>query len=103
MRKNHPQPPQKKLTYTYSKSHYPKEIRDLLAWRVIGVQKGIAARWVLTPDHPFLDADDPFKTAMTAAKSGNLIMAQKRIAPYHFELWSKFPQKFLRKEFCHAK
>ena len=67
--------------------------RRKMTWRVIGVCKGLHGHWLPTEDCPYLGSNDPLDMAYKAAKNGDLIIAQKKIAPYHFELWAQTPKK----------
>ena len=76
---------------SHSQSSIPENIIRELTWRVIAVKRGFNARWTPVEKCPYSDKSDPLKACREAAARGELIMAQKKIAPFCYELWAKTP------------
>jgi len=81
------------IVYTHSQAAMSPTQRQKMPWRVIAVCKGVKGRWLPTDDCPYLGSPDPLGMAQRAVKNGDLIIAQKKIGMYHFELWAQTPKK----------
>jgi len=79
-----------KATTIHSQSQMSKAEQQLQPWTVIGVQKG-SGQWRPTNLCPFLNTDDPLKTARKAEREGNLVLATQKIDTGHYELLAKVP------------
>ena len=77
-------------TTIHSQSKMSKAEQQLQPWTVIGVQKG-SEQWRPTNLCPFVNTDDPLKTARKAEREGNLILATQKINTGHYELLAKVP------------
>lgn len=55
-------------------------------------------RWVPMDDCPFYHSDVPLVRVRTEVKRGNLLMATRKIAAWHYELVVKIPQAKLEKK-----
>ena len=65
----------------------------IVSWRVIAIKKDPRNFWIPTEDCPYLDHRYPLEQVRFAAEQGNLIIAQKKLGPFHYELWATEPKK----------
>ena len=63
-----------------------------VSWRVIAIKKDPRNFWIPTEDCPYLDHRYPLEQVRFAAEQGDLIIAQKKLGPFHFELWATQPK-----------
>jgi len=84
--------PHHQIADMHSQSDMPANERRKMAWRVVGVCRGVHRRWLPTEDCPYLDSRDPFEMIRKAVQNGDLITAQKKLAPLHYELWAQIPK-----------
>ncbi len=53
--------------------------------------------WVPLEDCPFRNFEAPLARVRTEVRRGNLLMATRKLAPWHYELVVKIPQAKLEK------
>ena len=63
-----------------------------VSWKVIAIKKDPRNFWIPTEDCPYLDHRYPLEQVRFAAEQGDLIIAQKKLGPFHFELWATEPK-----------
>ena len=63
-----------------------------ISWKVIAVKKDPRNFWIPTENCPFLDHRNTKEKVRFAAEQGNLIIAQKKLGPFHYELWATEPK-----------
>lgn len=61
-------------------------------FRVIAVKKRPLFRWEITNNCPYRDHRDPLELVRIARENGDLIIAQRRVNSFHFELLAKTPR-----------
>ena len=61
-------------------------------WKVIAIKKEPRNFWIPTEDCPYLDNRRPLERVRYAVEQGNLIVAQKKLGPFHYELWATEPK-----------
>ena len=62
------------------------------SWIVIAVKKDPRNFWIPTEECPYLDERYPLEQVRHAVEQGYLIIAQKKIGPFHYELWATKPE-----------
>lgn len=63
-------------------------------FKVIAVKKLPLWRWEITDDCPYQqEGRYPLLVVAAAVDNGDLITAQRRVGPFHFELLAKVPEK----------